>query len=361
MAKHLAQLLVAGVQVVGRAFVKALRQEIAASQAAAQRAGGGAAGAKHSATNQRLGMSLEEAKQILNVEELDIERIHKNYEYLFNINDKSKGGSFYIQSKMPMEGRQQRVGVLAVSSAAHMGMLARETMPLNSISAWQTRSYATSSLTWDAVLSEANRKRCISRMEKIIVSKKFGHDFHKFAAVLVPMCHVDGELSMLLTVRCRNLNSHGGEVCFPGGMANVEDNDLVDTALREAEEEIGIDRYNVDIWGMTAPLSSKLGDTSVRGVLAYLGHIDPSALKLCEDEVESIFAVSLKSLCNSQNTRQTQFRSVKIPKGFTMPVYIGSYPRIWGLTALIIHITLISLLPGLYTHKLLHLPSLTNI
>nr|XP_045615674.1 mitochondrial import inner membrane translocase subunit Tim16-like isoform X2 [Procambarus clarkii] len=100
MAKHLAQLLVAGVQVVGRAFVKALRQEIAASQAAAQRAGGGAAGAKHSATNQRLGMSLEEAKQILNVEELDIERIHKNYEYLFNINDKSKGGSFYIQSKV---------------------------------------------------------------------------------------------------------------------------------------------------------------------------------------------------------------------------------------------------------------------
>lgn len=73
---------------------------ITASQAAAQRAGGGAAGAKHSAANQMLGMSLEEAKQILNVEELDLEKIQKNYEYLFNINDKSKGGSFYIQSKV---------------------------------------------------------------------------------------------------------------------------------------------------------------------------------------------------------------------------------------------------------------------
>lgn len=100
MAKHIAQLIVAGAQVVGRAFVKALRQEIAASQAAAQRAGGGAAGAKHSATNQKLGMSLEEAKQILNVEELDLEKVQKNYEYLFSINDKSKGGSFYIQSKI---------------------------------------------------------------------------------------------------------------------------------------------------------------------------------------------------------------------------------------------------------------------
>ena len=73
---------------------------ILASQAAAARAGGGAAGAKHSATNQKVGISLEEAKQILNVEELDQERIQKNYEYLFSINDKSKGGSFYVQSKV---------------------------------------------------------------------------------------------------------------------------------------------------------------------------------------------------------------------------------------------------------------------
>ena len=50
-------------------------------------------------------MTLEEAKQILNVEEMDNEKIVKNYEYLFNINDKSKGGSFYIQSKV----RQRRL------------------------------------------------------------------------------------------------------------------------------------------------------------------------------------------------------------------------------------------------------------
>ncbi|XP_066967217.1 mitochondrial import inner membrane translocase subunit TIM16-like isoform X2 [Macrobrachium rosenbergii] len=100
MAKHLAQLIIAGVQVVGRAFAKALQQEIAASQAAAQRAGGGAAGAKHSATNQKLGMSLEEAKQIINVEELDPEKIKKNFDYLFSVNDRKQGGSFYVQSKI---------------------------------------------------------------------------------------------------------------------------------------------------------------------------------------------------------------------------------------------------------------------
>ncbi|XP_069951349.1 uncharacterized protein [Cherax quadricarinatus] len=346
MAKHLVQLIVAGVQVVGRAFIKALRQEIAASQAAAERAGGGAAGAKHSATNQKLGMSLEEAKQILNVEDLDPERLRKNYEYLFNINDKSKGGSFYIQSKMWLEGRRQRGGVLVTSppSTTH---LAWKPLLLSS-----ARAYTTSPLTWETVLSEDNRKRFISRMENARSLRKFSNGAERLAAVLVPLCHIEGELSLLLTVRCATLNNHGGEVSFPGGMADLNDEDLVHTALREAEEEIGIDRSIADVWGMTPPLPSKLGGTSVRGVLAYLGHLDPSHLKLSEDEVESVFAVSIRNLSRPQNARQTQFRSKKIPQGFTLPVYIGSEPRIWGLTAIIIHITLISLLSGLYKHKL---------
>jgi len=100
MARQIAQIVLAGAQVVGRAFAKALRQEIAASQAAAARAGGGKQGAESSASNLKLGMTLEEAKQILNVEEIDKERIESNYDYLFNINDKSTGGSFYIQSKV---------------------------------------------------------------------------------------------------------------------------------------------------------------------------------------------------------------------------------------------------------------------
>jgi len=100
MARQIAQIVLAGAQVVGRAFAKALRQEIAASQAAAARAGGGKQGAESSAANLKLGMTLEEAKQILNVEEIDKERIEANYDYLFNINDKSTGGSFYIQSKV---------------------------------------------------------------------------------------------------------------------------------------------------------------------------------------------------------------------------------------------------------------------
>uniref|UniRef100_A0A1A9UTN2 Mitochondrial import inner membrane translocase subunit Tim16 n=1 Tax=Glossina austeni TaxID=7395 RepID=A0A1A9UTN2_GLOAU len=101
MAKYLAQIIILGSQAIGRAFAKALKQEIAASQEAARRSGGGRNGEKRAEVNARTGMTLEEAKQILNLSDLDnIEQIHKNYEHLLAVNEKAKGGSFYLQSKV---------------------------------------------------------------------------------------------------------------------------------------------------------------------------------------------------------------------------------------------------------------------
>lgn len=100
MAKYIAQIIVLGAQVVGRAFARALKQEIAASQEAAKRAGGGPEGSRRAAANASTGLTLEEAMQILNVDKLDSGKITKNYEHLFTVNDKAKGGSFYLQSKI---------------------------------------------------------------------------------------------------------------------------------------------------------------------------------------------------------------------------------------------------------------------
>ncbi|XP_002738780.1 mitochondrial import inner membrane translocase subunit tim16-B-like [Saccoglossus kowalevskii] len=101
MAKYLAQIIVLGGQVVARAFTKAVRQEFAASQTAAKRAGGGQQGRKAAATDSVMGMSLQEAQQILHVSpNLNPEEVQKNYDHLFTVNEKSKGGSFYIQSKV---------------------------------------------------------------------------------------------------------------------------------------------------------------------------------------------------------------------------------------------------------------------
>ncbi|XP_068434797.1 mitochondrial import inner membrane translocase subunit tim16 [Clinocottus analis] len=98
MAKYLAQIIVMGAQVVGRAFARALQQEIAASKAAAQARN--SAGQHSAAASSITGMSLQEAQQILNITKLTPEEIEQNYEHLFKVNDKSVGGSFYLQSKV---------------------------------------------------------------------------------------------------------------------------------------------------------------------------------------------------------------------------------------------------------------------
>ncbi|KAM9745933.1 mitochondrial import inner membrane translocase subunit TIM16-like isoform 2-T2 [Menidia menidia] len=98
MARYLAQIVVMGVQVVGRAFARALQQEYAASQAAARARG--RTGQQSAAASSITGMSLQEAQQILNVSTLSPEEVQKNYEHLFKVNDKAVGGSFYLQSKV---------------------------------------------------------------------------------------------------------------------------------------------------------------------------------------------------------------------------------------------------------------------
>ncbi|KAJ8254183.1 hypothetical protein COCON_G00207950 [Conger conger] len=98
MARYLAQIVVMGVQVVGRAFARALRQEFAASKAAAEARG--RSGQQSAAATTISGMSLQEAQQILNVSTLSPEEIQQSYEHLFKVNDKTVGGSFYLQSKV---------------------------------------------------------------------------------------------------------------------------------------------------------------------------------------------------------------------------------------------------------------------
>ncbi|XP_011498093.1 PREDICTED: mitochondrial import inner membrane translocase subunit Tim16 [Ceratosolen solmsi marchali] len=102
MSKYLVQIILLGSKIVGRAFARALQQEFAASQEAARRAGNNEqAGRRRVATNIRTGITLEEALQILNVQQIDeSDVIQRNYKYLIEANDRSKGGSFYLQSKV---------------------------------------------------------------------------------------------------------------------------------------------------------------------------------------------------------------------------------------------------------------------
>jgi len=125
VAKHIIQLIITGAQVVGKAFGQAVRQEIRMSQEAAKASATRNAEAS-AAENLRLGMTLDEAKQILNLTDEDLfgktDRLQKNYDHLFDVNEKTKGGSFYLQSKVVRaKERIDQENVLAANKQGEEG------------------------------------------------------------------------------------------------------------------------------------------------------------------------------------------------------------------------------------------------
>ncbi|KAG8713977.1 hypothetical protein FRC11_010309, partial [Ceratobasidium sp. 423] len=87
-------------------------------------------------------------------------------------------------------------------------------------------------------------------------------DLRPRAAVLVPLCNVNGQPGLLLEVR-GNLRNHGGEVSFPGGKVDPTDGSHIAAALRETNEELGIDPAQVEILGSLAPSQISLSGLRV--------------------------------------------------------------------------------------------------
>jgi nudix motif 8 len=206
----------------------------------------------------------------------------------------------------------------------------------------------------ELILSKENRENCITRLKSVKPVGLYGREHTKKAAVLVPLCIVNNELSLLYTLRSSNLKSYRGQVSFPGGVQDKTDENLEETALRETFEELGIQRTEIDVWGNGCFISTRQKDMAVMPFIGYLGEVSLERLILNRKEVESVFTVPIKHLIEPGNCKCTQFRNA-----YVLPVFIGGEHRIWGMTAVITHFVLSALLPtGMYVHKLHHIKSL---
>jgi 8-oxo-dGTP pyrophosphatase MutT (NUDIX family) len=159
----------------------------------------------------------------------------------------------------------------------------------------------------------------------------------KDAAVLVPL-HGD-PLTAVFTERRADLRRHAGEISFPGGRQDEPDEDLRTTALREAEEEIGLPASEVELVGALPPVGTFV--TGYR-IYPFVGRIPPGRVwTLQESEVAQVLEFSLPDLVAGHEMKRLVRKGVPVKT----PTYTVDGHLIWGATGRIVQSLLERLAP----------------
>jgi 8-oxo-dGTP pyrophosphatase MutT (NUDIX family) len=149
------------------------------------------------------------------------------------------------------------------------------------------------------------------------------------AAVLMPIVAHGTGLSLLLTQRTAHLHDHAGQISLPGGRVDHSDTSVIETALRETKEEIGLARSHIEVLGALPDYFTGTG-FRVTPIVAIVQ--PPFELSADPFEVAEIFEVPLSFLMNGMNHQR---RTMELPNGARRTFYAMPYEHhfIWGATA----------------------------
>ena len=151
------------------------------------------------------------------------------------------------------------------------------------------------------------------------------------AAVLIAVTSCDTNPEIIFTRRSSRLNTHSGEVAFPGGKRDPDDLDLSYTALRESHEEIGLHRDKVELIGPVGDVISRFGIK----VTPFVGVIDPAVeLVANPDELDRIFRVPVSYFLEAESLRTDELKYRHMT--FHVPAWQYEEYQIWGLTAIML-------------------------
>lgn len=152
------------------------------------------------------------------------------------------------------------------------------------------------------------------------------------AAVLVPILAREPEPTLLLTVRTSHLEHHAGQICFPGGRIEAEDANAAAAALREAQEETGLDPARVEVLGSLSPYDTVTG-FRIHPVVGWVE--PPAALRPDPFEVAELFEVPLGFALDAANYRRESREWRGRRRWYWVLPWRDRY--IWGATAGILH------------------------
>ena len=162
---------------------------------------------------------------------------------------------------------------------------------------------------------------------------------HKDAAVLVPLYR--DPLTAVFTERRADLSRHAGEISVPGGRQDHPEEDLRETALREAHEEIGLDPSGVELMGALPPVGTFV--TGYR-IFPFVGLIEPGQTwRPQATEVEQVLEFTLADLVRGYEMQRLIRKGVPIKT----PTYTVDGTLVWGATARIVQSLLEALRPML--------------
>jgi 8-oxo-dGTP pyrophosphatase MutT (NUDIX family) len=150
------------------------------------------------------------------------------------------------------------------------------------------------------------------------------------AAVLLCLFQEEDTLKTVLIERVPDAGPHSGQIAFPGGRREISDNDLIDTALRETLEEVGINLSRESFVGSLTPVQIPISRYSVLPVVCVTSEI--SELIACEDEVKNIFIVDLFELLKTERILPVNARGMMIDA----PSFTFEKQIVWGATAMVL-------------------------
>lgn len=165
------------------------------------------------------------------------------------------------------------------------------------------------------------------------------------AAVLVPVYRDAGnELRVVLVVRADDGGQHGGQLGLPGGKPEPGDPDLLATALREAQEEVGLVPTAVDVVATLAPLATRATGWLVH---PFLGRVAAdTAWRLQETEIVGILTPSARSLIDPAARSMLPFSSLRFPEPLLVDGIDVEGHVLWGMTLRLLDTVLPRLLAG---------------